>query len=476
MNNNTAQVRSDIVGFLRRELIGPDPRSDQVHLNMGEEILRPQDPPRLRYSAGILFPGTARIELQDNANPDEVDSAESGPPDTENEMEEVALNGGASGTDDQMEHEVNRANEFLPSAMGLTALVRLSKRLKVTVRAGRYERIAQQGLGKQDEKGNWQPQHWRKAVTPAPLEIDCSLLKASKPLTKEFPLAVEGHALKLSLHIYSRPYAHAEDPATDRIVTFTLINRTQMSGNSPKDSECFFQCEFAVEDADGGPCFLEYPEREGLADDDEERSLRLLYRHRKTFAVGHGCAAQWSEVEVSAISQIKTDALPVYEIKPILPREIRGLELSMLKLSSQEASSITNICERLAEEYNKWIDRQNATVQAVNFPEECRAAAFEHLKVCRQCHQRIVDGIELLKTDADTRLAFAWMNKAMLEQQLHYDLAANHRRTWKTNEGTLSLEKSYTAPDTSNPPKGKGLWRPFQLTFILMNLRSIAQL
>ena len=81
--SNTAQVRSDIVGFVRRELIGPDPRPEHAHLNSGEEILRPQDPPRLRYSAGVLFPGTARVELQNNAASDEVESAESGPPEGE---------------------------------------------------------------------------------------------------------------------------------------------------------------------------------------------------------------------------------------------------------------------------------------------------------------------------------------------------------------------------------------------------------
>src|SRR5690606_10233125 len=141
-------------------------------------------------------------------------------------------------------------------------------------------------------------------------------------------------------HIYSRPYTHAEDAGRERIVTFTLINRTQMSGNSPKDSECFFQCEFTVEDEDGGTCFLEYPEREGLENDEGDQSLRLLYRHRRTFAVGHGCAAQWPDVEASAVGQIKTDALPTYEIKPILPREIPGLELSMLKLSAKDDSTV----------------------------------------------------------------------------------------------------------------------------------------
>ncbi|MEI9865317.1 MAG: hypothetical protein WDN00_12350 [Limisphaerales bacterium] len=175
--------------------------------------------------------------------------------------------------------------------------------------------------------------------------------------------------------------------------------------------------------------FLEYPEREGLEDDLEDQSLRLLYRHRKTFAVGHGCAAQWPEIEAPTVNQIKTDALPTYEIKPILPRTIDGLELSMRQLSDKDDPAVAQICGQLAEEYKKWIEQQNDIVQAADFPAEYRPAALKHLEVCRQCYQRIVDGIVLLQTDADTRLAFAWMNKAMLEQQLHYDLAANQRRT-----------------------------------------------
>lgn len=48
-------VRDEIVDFLRRELVGPDPRPEHAAFH-SDEILRPQDPPRLRYSAGVLFP------------------------------------------------------------------------------------------------------------------------------------------------------------------------------------------------------------------------------------------------------------------------------------------------------------------------------------------------------------------------------------------------------------------------------------
>jgi hypothetical protein len=60
-------------------------------------------------------------------------------------------------------------------------------------------------------------------------------------------------------------------------------------------------------------------------------------------------------------------------------------------------------------------------------------------------------------------------------QQLHYNLASNGRRTWTAKAGTLTLEQPYQVPDYVSPPKGKGIWRPFQLAFILMNLRSIVQ-
>ena len=100
--------------------------------------------------------------------------------------------------------------------------------------------------------------------------------------------------LLLELHIFSRPYVHAQDKERDRIVTFTLINRTLPDSDLPRDAQCFFQCELVIEDADGGNCFLEYPEHEGL-EEGEEASLRLLHRHRRTYAIGHGCAAAWPD-------------------------------------------------------------------------------------------------------------------------------------------------------------------------------------
>jgi hypothetical protein len=262
--------------------------------------------------------------------------------------------------------------------------------------------------------------------------------------------------LKLSLHIYSRPYAHAEDAARDRIVTFTLINRTQMSGNSPKDSECFFQCEFTVEDADGGSCFLEYPEREGLEDDLEDQSLRLLYRHRKTFAVGHGCAAQWPDIEApqrSTKSKLTrcppTKSNPSCRAKlPVLNFRCASFQTRMIRLSLKSAASLPkntkNGLSNRMPSCRRQISRRSIGQPLSNI-----------LKFAANVISGLLMALSCCKQTQDTRLAFAWMNKAMLEQQLHYDLAANQRRTWVANAGVLSLEKSYAPPNAENPPKGQ---------------------
>ena len=65
--SNSAQVRSEVVDFLSRELVGPDPGMPAQQFAPADpsrhrqEILRAQDPPRLRYSAGVLFPLKAEV-------------------------------------------------------------------------------------------------------------------------------------------------------------------------------------------------------------------------------------------------------------------------------------------------------------------------------------------------------------------------------------------------------------------------------
>src|SRR5262249_9130019 len=47
-------------------------------------------------------------------------------------------------------------------------------------------------------------------------------------------------------------------------------------------------------------------------------------------------------------------------------------------------------------------------------------------------------------------------------------------REWVASGKALVPEKPVAWPDLTNPPEGKGTWRPFQIAFILINLCSLS--
>jgi hypothetical protein len=371
------------------------------------------------------------------------------------------------------DQEVNRANEYLPSAMGISALLRLPSALKIRVTAASYVRENVPGLGHQDKKGKWQD-HWFRRPLEHTIEINCADLRAPKPVVTPVPIRIGNVDTFLVLHVFSRPHLRAQNPDSDRIITFTLLNNRTAQSQRPRDEECYFQCSLEVTADTEQPCFLEYPDRAGISLDEEEESLRLLFSHSKTFAVGHGCAANWEGGTADVVSRVRTESMPTYEIRPIVPRQIEGLDLSMLVLATPGPEMIT-LCRQLTDGYEDWISGREQEITCI--PEEYHAAALRHLSSCREALERMRGGIEILEADDRVGRAFALMNRAMLEQQVHYDLASNpqKQRRWIRNGDSLILERPYLKPDVTCLKPGTGRWRPFQLAFILMNLRSMGQ-
>jgi len=470
-------VRSELVDFLRRELIGPDPGLPAQQLNR-EEILRPQDPPRLRYSAGVLFPRKASVAVAETATEAEADmdrNAVSEADELENEETGVgdpradARGEGEVPTD----QEVNRANEYLPSAMGISALLRLPDGLSVRVTAASYARETVPGLGRPDKDNKWQP-HWFRRPVECAIDIGCADFRAEGPVVRKYPIRIGEADTPLVLHVFSRPHVRAQNPQSDRIVTFTLLNNRTALAQRPRDEECFFQCGLEITARTQEACFLEYPDRFGVSLDEEEQSLRLLFSHLKTFAVGHGCAADWDGGTSDAVMRIRSESLPSYEIKPIVPAQIDGLDLSMRDLATPGPGSV-GLCTQLVEGYQRWISEREQ--ETASLAQEHQGAAGRHLRGCREALKRMRDGLAILKDDALAVQAFALMNRAMLEQQVHYELASNpqKQRRWIRKGDSLVPERPYSKPDLADLPSGRGRWRPFQLAFILMNIRSMSQ-
>ena len=490
------EVREYITDFLRRELIGPDPGLPAIQLSR-EEILRPQDPPRLRYSSGVLFPLSAGVTAQVDAEEEEVEAASVVDFSTE-EMEGAEgvtgkEPGDPHGEAVETDQGINLANEYLPSAMGLSALVEIPKQLRVRIAAARYEKKELDGAGRINNKGDHVPYlaHWRIPIDKEFL-FDRDELLGDGIQFEERILQVDDDGTVLRFQVLSRPYAPDDSDSNSnsvlarhsRIITFSLINGTEARSSKPKDDECFFQCSFTVDAPSGEACFMEYPERPGPPLDKEEASLRLLYRHRKVFAVGHGCAPEWDDPigdTQGATTTVRTEMLPTYEVRPVVPVNIDDLELSMLVLSDPDNDETLDLCRRLADEYRKWIEKEKARI-VDEVPEILQDTAYDHMNKCCACLERIEYGIRLLDETKLVRKAFAMMNKAMLMQQIHYRISVEKVREWVSCGRTLDIERSFTAPEYDDSstwgisdPEKTGKWRPFQLAFILMNLRSIAE-
>ena len=355
---------------------------------------------------------------------------------------------------------------FSPSAMGLSALVDVPPCLQVDISAAVYLKqplASAPGPNGADESA---PLAWWRVPKTFPIGLPSDKLVQDGIVRFEEPIWVEDGHTALSLHVISRPYSNGS-PAR-RLITFSLINRRRAKGRTPRNSECFFQCGLSVRGSSREPCFLPYPERPPDLEDPEEQSLRLLYRHRRVFAVAHGCAPEWTEDTGGKAIKIRTEVIPAYEIKPVLPVEIPKLDLRMTNFFMDSPTSSLALCRRLADEYESWIREQQDKISSLE--PSLRDTALNHITACLDCLQRIRAGVDALTRDPEAALAFRWMNEAMLMQAVHYRLSSEHSRRWTQTPAGLALERPFRKPRYSDSNRR---WYPFQLAFILMNIPGL---
>lgn len=482
-------MRDQLLEFLKKELIGPDPIPPHLQQN-GEEILI-NEPPRLRYSTGILFPQGAKADDRDKTDKNEQETLE-----TPIEQEEIESSTGDtidtadSPVDpddavDSTDEMLNLANAYLPSAMGFSCFLDIPEEgFKVKAKAGTYS-IGEYTYTDKDGNVKLSKAYYRK-----PLEKEIIILAKDLPtLNKRFrEITIDSEQTGkgkeetcLVLNIRNRT-PHSKFGTESQLYTFSLINKIG-SGKNIRNEDCYFQVEFSVRAADDSPCFLPYPEKQSRSNAEDETSNRLLYRHRKNYAVGHGCATDWMENEKNQVVEIATSTIPVYEIKPVVPKNFPDLQLSMYEMSDfgNEKATLSNL-KLLCDKYESWINEQENLSSMLSG--EFRETATRHIAICRTCLTRMRNGIGLLEEKQDVRRAFNLMNRAMLMQQLHFNIPL---REWYFDKE----DESWKIPDTVLPdihtpstwrywnPQQKrntklGNWYPFQIAFILMNLKSIA--
>jgi len=519
--------REQMLSRLRAEIVGPDPAGKPVSLADkqamtweeyriprmqadGQEIVW-QDPPTKRFGAGILFPLGATEEAIFNATEAEevvpLTSPDLAPPgqrpDEELAARERAPSYGAP-ADDAEEEDVTLANAFRPSAIGLSFLADLAAEtnaivvelvsvgrigLERTVEhpCGTYLPLTLQlggAVGKQPTPRKvWlrKPVLDEQGKAPAVSITTQELLNAAKPLRRQIGPA----ALGLELVVVSRTWRSA--PTSEhRLLTVSVANK-KTAKETELDSLCLFQAGIRVSGATGEQWIDAYPENliADFKDDDplaDENVNRVLYRENRTFAIGHGCGADWISGRPQRVTKVWTDVLPVFETPATsADLQVRGaggrpqpLRVSMRLLAGLQAGDDgLGDVDRLLQEYESWIAALDSKVATIG--EGYRPTATELIKKCRECAARIADGLLILRqagTQGDVaRKAFRLANHAMLVAQLRSrqelrvpDRDANSRLTWS---------RPIAAIDPAVPNEKQGFWRPFQIAFLLMSLQGI---
>lgn len=472
-------MRDDILKFIKRELIGPDPVKPHIQEN-GEEILL-NEPPRLRYAAGILFPSPNKDG--EGATYSAADSTTASEEEVIKNIEETGIessetivdNNTSSDVGDDFEEEIGLANNFLPSAMGFSCFSKIpNEGFKVQVNVGIYK-INDYSYKKDDGTDVHRKAYYRTSLNQS-LSIPSSDIPLISGTSKEFTL-VDKNAkqIELILNIRNRTHGNNSDKKI-HLLTFTLINKNKGARENIRNEDCFFQVSFSVNASE--KCFCPYLLAASKTDQDDEKSNQLLFRKKKTFAVGHGCSPAWADDDSEHVTTITTEAIPSYQIKPIVPNELKSVALKMFDMSDLTEGDITSNLIQLNAEYENWINEQEGIANR-ELTGEYLTTAKRHISSCRACLKRMKEGVDLLKSNSKVNRAFRLMNKAMLLQQLHYGIDT---RNWIVEKGVITgLEKAIIPDlnDQSTWPKNTdgslrvGSWRPFQIAFILINLHSM---
>lgn len=453
--------RDQIINIIEREFIGPDPINvPGLIQENGEEILS-SDPPRVRYIAGILFP--QKVKQENNTQDNEPEKIE--PEDINDTEDSPEKESGRSEILQDAEELLNLSNAFQQSAISITAAIKPNDELTVKVSAGIYVTV-------KDHDPDTEKDHTRYRRSQITWDNAGVSLIIPEKGTKKYTITNNGHNTDLCFAI---TYRYSRNG--NRLYTFTLENTKIAENGVIRDENCYFQTGFSLYSRD---TFAPLPENEKLNyNDNDYLSNRMMYRNVKGYAIGHGCAASWDNEKAPDIHEIKTSIFPTYEIKPIVPGRIAGVSLEMFKLSDYGSKEyIIDELKVLCNEYENWIKSlKDDKLSGI----DDKGTAQRHITACENCLLRMRDGVSLLENNDKVLLAFQLMNRAMLLQQLHYNLPL---QTWAVDENDdLYLENPVEQlPDITNTETWYqndiyiyGKWRPFQLAFVLINLRSMYQ-
>lgn len=433
------ETRKEFVEELERQLLGP--------AGGEEEMVRGR--PFWRYLAGTLFPGEA-----------------------ESVREDAEGEAGSSSGDDS-DPAVSAAYDRLPSSMGISFLVQEARRLRVSVEAARYRPVdSAEGAdaseeGPRDSRRNDPRDLWKRQPLGSrdrPLE---TYVNVPPPGQKSMEaVSVLSGAAELVAIFRPRGSGH--------LTTLTLINRTVPTGDTSRDAieASLFQCRFTVEPVDG--VIVPYPRSESGHRHEEDEELHFVYRRRRSYGIGHGCAATWEATKATGegVATLCADPLPRIEVMGMTNQaraenaDDKALRIGWLADEAISPAELRTELERFVDHYADWVEAQ-AGIQS-SLGERDGEAGERIVGKQRIAVRRMRDGIDLLTSGRGMSLpSFRLAQRAILGQFIWRD--RQEGGPFDLGSGAAGDSDEWLA----GPIESRHRWHPFQLAFQLLVLKSL---
>ncbi|WP_299030007.1 DISARM system helicase DrmA [uncultured Thermanaerothrix sp.] len=453
-------IRSEILAALVRDVLGPREGLCEVMRNS----------PLSEYLTGVLQP----VGIRETEPGSEVESLSGG---TGSDLDWL-LHEGTS--EDDVEETTFVPSVFTPpmdprtrpSSIGLSFRVQVQGKSSPTFTVCvTWARYLQESVSGEDQLGVcWRryPRWWVQDIhgTDSPFDFYLNHQGETSPDQAEIRLQI-------------RCEKDSREPGIFHVAIY-LVNAIQPGNRSGiRTEDCIFQPQIRVVCGEGTALAAPSSSPQIQVVESDDVRLSFLYRNHPVLARGHLVSAVWRDIDPERPApqekenerpdgppfmwvdgglldpqtrwrfsppDVRTEFVPVYavqmpgwdwDLKYGPPPVLRAGDLACL---AADPDDLHQALQPLVEGYSAWIREKEEEAKTLSARE--REVAKKLQDECREVLERMRKGLDLLKSDRDVRLSFAFANRAM------------------------ALQAEWSGRDLH--------WRPFQLAFILMNLESIS--
>ncbi|WP_027406886.1 DISARM system helicase DrmA [Anaerovibrio sp. RM50] len=437
-----AQVRKKMLDAVRMDLIGPTSENEAL-----------TELPTSSYITGMLYPADSTITEDENYN--DIEFTEGRLDADGNATESVVL-------EDEEPEETSKGGFKKPSAIGISFYIAAeTSDLDVDVYWGTYssdkfseveviEESSEEAEANQKKKKR---QVYVREQQVENLHLDMNAIGRTKKLLLKTNTNV-------SIYVIQMPLDNGY-----KMVSVYLHNNDKGSGEKEYE-HVMFQVELQVSSPSKKGIFIpEYICRKKELEDE------YYYKGRPVYGRGRGCAAIWEKKEEEQFAYlIKSSFIPDHEIPSVSSQvsDVPDNAFSMLQLGTPKKKevSIANL-RLLTALYGDWIKNE------LKENPEMLSDAFVNtgnniIQKCEEALRRMNDGIDLIEQDERAFKAFTFMNQAMYLQRsiTAYSKDCGRGISCSLRDYMKDIPEKGLKQDHSE-------WRPFQIAFILLNLKGL---